>query len=131
MENDPVEIAELRKLLKPGDTVYTVLRHRSASGMSRVIDVFVIRKTEYGRKEYEPRRLAHMVARALGRTYDDRYEGVKSNGVGMDMGFELIYNLGRALFPNGFKLRKGEHGRNGDTSGFDKDGGYALNHKWL
>lgn len=33
--------AELKKLLKPGQTVYTVLRHVSSSGMSRVIDVVI------------------------------------------------------------------------------------------
>lgn len=33
--------AELRKLLKPGDTVYTVLRHVSSSGMFRVIDLVI------------------------------------------------------------------------------------------
>ena len=31
-------IANLREILKPGDTVYTILRHVSKSGMSRVID---------------------------------------------------------------------------------------------
>ena len=29
--------ARLREILKPGDTVYTVLRHVSASGMSQVL----------------------------------------------------------------------------------------------
>src|SRR5688572_7990389 len=39
--------AELRKLLKPGDTVYTILRHRAASGMFRVIDLVIIaRRTD-------------------------------------------------------------------------------------
>jgi hypothetical protein len=34
-------VAELHKLLKPGDTVYTILRHVSSSGMSRVIDLAI------------------------------------------------------------------------------------------
>lgn len=33
--------ANLLKLLKPGDTVYTVLKHVSSSGMSRVIDLVI------------------------------------------------------------------------------------------
>src|SRR5688572_19745027 len=39
-----IAFRELRKMLKPGTTVYTVLRHCSASGMSRRIDLYIIRK---------------------------------------------------------------------------------------
>jgi len=55
--------------------------------------------------------------------------GIKIGGCGMDMGFELVYCLGRKLFPDGFKVKG--IGRNGDTSGWDKDGGYALKYNWL
>ena len=34
-------VAELKKLLKPGATVYTVLKHCSSSGMMRVIDLVI------------------------------------------------------------------------------------------
>lgn len=34
-------VAELKKLLKPGATVWTVLRHASSSGMFRVIDLVI------------------------------------------------------------------------------------------
>ena len=37
-------IKHLRKMLKPGATVYTILKHRSRSGMMRVIDVVVQRR---------------------------------------------------------------------------------------
>ena|ERR1035437_1828097 len=50
-------------------------------------------------------------------------------GCGMDMGFHLVYNLGRTLFPEGFKVEG--RGRNGDASGWDKDGGYALKQRWI
>lgn len=118
------QTVELRKLLKPGMTVYTVLRHRSSSGMSRVIDLFVVQKGQ-------PVRISYDAAKVMDRTYDGERNGIKIGGCGMDMGFALVYNLGRKLYPNGFKLRKGNHARNGDTSGFDKDGGYALNQRWL
>src|SRR5476651_1853736 len=36
-------IKHLRTLIKPGDTVYTVLRHVSRSGMTRGIDCYVFR----------------------------------------------------------------------------------------
>jgi hypothetical protein len=73
----------------------------------------------------------------------------------MDMGWELVYTLGCYLWPEGFGIKgklplgrtcrpatkekaalavsKGAefYGRNGDTSGWDDDGGYALSHRWL
>lgn len=36
----------LKEMLHEGDTIYTVLRHVSASGMSREIDVYLIRENE-------------------------------------------------------------------------------------
>lgn len=113
-------IASLRKLLKAGSTVYTVLRHVSTSGMTRHIDLYTI-------KNNQPQRISWSAAKAMGYTLKD--DGIVTQGCGMDMGFHLVYNLGRTLFPKGFKV-KGV-GRNGDTSGHDKNGGYALNHRWM
>ena len=115
-------VRELREILKPGDTVFTKLQHCSRSGMSRVIMPIVFR-------DNEPRYLGWLVAKACGDTYDRKNEGVKIGGCGMDMGFALVYNLARTLFPQGFKVEG--RGRNGDTSGWDKDGGYGLNQRWL
>lgn len=114
-------IAELRKMLKPGDTVRTILRHRSASGMSRVIDVYIIRKNE-------PLRLTWKVGKAVGYSYDQKHEGLRVHGCGMDMGFDVVYNLGRALWPEGDG--KYTRNRNGDT-GPEKNGGYMLRQEWL
>jgi hypothetical protein len=141
-------IKELRAMLKPGDTVNTVLRHCSASGMSRVIDLVIVYRRvddEYplkpdGSRDYnakpkkkrgpaEVRSIGWWAARAMGDTFDRDRHGIKISGAGMDMGFALVYNLGRTLFPRGFKVKG--RGRNGDTSGHDNDGGYALNHRWL
>ncbi len=47
------------------------------------------------------------------------------------MAFDCIYRLGRAMFPEGFKMAKHQHGRNGDTSRFEKDGGYAFRNEYL
>lgn len=52
----------------------------------------------------------------------------------MDMGFELVYRLGRRLYPEGFKPRDAgrSRGRNGESADdVDLDGGYAFNHEWL
>jgi len=115
-------VRELREILKPGDTVFTKLQHVSRSGMSRVIMPFII-------KDNEPRYLGWVVAKATGRSYNRKKEGVNVGGCGMDMGFELVYTLSRYLFPDGFKVEG--RGRNSDTSGWDKDGGYGLNQRWL
>jgi hypothetical protein len=118
-------IARLHEWLKPGDTIYTILRHVSRSGMTRTIDVVQIRP------DGGMRALAYNVAIAVGYPLDSNREGLRVQGCGSDMGFEVVYNLGRALFPEGFKLAKDQHGRNGDKSGFDNDGGYALKQIWL
>ena len=115
-------IEELRTMLKPGDTVYTILRHVSRSGMSRVIDPVLM--TPDG-----PRTIAHLAAKVLDSPLDRDRWGVKQTGCGMDMGFNLVYNLSYYLFPDGFRVEG--RGRNGDMSGWDKDGGYALKQKWL
>lgn len=100
-------IATLREHLRPGDTVYTILRHVSASRMTRAIAPIVLRDRD---GECEPWDATYFVARALDSKTDQRHGGVKMGGAGMDMGFALVYNLSAQLF-------------NGD--------GYALNHRWL
>jgi len=95
-------VARLKEILKPGDTVYTILRHVSRSGMTRVICPLVV-------KDNRPIMFPRLAAKVLGERYDpDRY-GVVVHGCGMDMGFHLVYELAHALFGNG----------------------YALDHRWL
>lgn len=117
-------IAQLKKWLKPGDTVYTILRHVSRSGMRRVIGVVILK---YDRKQ---RRIVDLhpnysVSKVLGLRRGDS-DGVVIDGCGMDMGFALVYDLGRALWPDGTPKPHGT--RNGEP---DRDGGYALQHRWL
>lgn len=128
-------IKDLQELLKPGDTVYTQLKHVSSSGMSRIIGLVVIR-------DNEPRHIGYLVSKALDMRYDRNKEGIKISGCGMDMGFAIVYDLGRTLFRDGFMCAVDKDGKrctsndhsNGDrdyTSHKHKDGGYALNHRWL
>lgn len=105
-------IAALRKLLKPGDTVYTVLRGVSPSGMSRRIDVYIFRKNE-------PQYLSGWVADVLDLKRHPSKDGMMVHGCGMDMGFHVVYEMGRILFPGW------------ERPGGGRDGGYALNHRWL
>jgi len=96
-------LAFLREELKPGDTVYCILRHVSRSGMVRDIAPIVF-------SEGQPRFLWWHVANVLGwRAMGDAPDAVRVNGAGMDMGFHLVYTLAHVLF--------------GD--------GYALKHRWL
>ena len=135
----------MRESVNPGDTLYTILRHRSASGMLRVIDVKALDCTD---ARYPFRSLGWNVARAgIGDRWDDKNEGVRVGGCGMDMGVHLVYNLSYALYPDGFGcIGKGcpsnDHS-NGDRSytphmngagyvgHWHRDGGYALRQRWL
>lgn len=176
---------KLRAMLKPGDTVYTVLRHVSSNGMFRVIDllvpcevsrtIMVTGKPKLGDNAYyrNPERffsgfisaidgdmitvkesygnnpltftfkraellkitrdtkvpgicsIGWRAADAMGRKWHDK-SGIAIGGCGMDMGFSLVYDLGRTLWPNG--TPKAHSTRNGEP---DRDGGYALKHQWI
>ena len=115
----------LRKILKPGDTVQTVLRSVSKSGMYRRIDLYTIKD---GQMVY----LSGYAGRVLGINRHPNKQGLGVSGCGMDMGFHLVYSLSHALFPKGFKTTKKTIHRNGTKNGErDNDGGYALHHEWI
>lgn len=130
-------IAQLRDMFRPGDTVTTVLRHVSPSGMTRAISVV----------SPDLQDISWMVARAMGEKLDQRYDGIKVGGCGMDMGFHLVYGLSRTLYPSYACTGKGDgswHSRCPSNThvnpGPDKDNfsptvihtdGYALSHRWL
>lgn len=124
-------IAQLRECLKPGDTVYTVLKHRSRSGMQREIAVLLVADATDGSGPYA-RNASYRVATALGWRCSDR-DAVVVGGCGMDMGFHVVYTLGRVLFPEGGSLehspRRAQEERAGETR--ERDGGYLLKHCWL
>lgn len=116
----------LRSILKPGSEVFTILRHVSSSGMTRHIDLMTVVDGEIRCISYRAAIVMGMkLASGRGQT------GIKISGCGMDMGFALVYDLGRYLWPKGFDLPEERRGRNGDTSGHDDDGGYALVQRWL
>jgi hypothetical protein len=112
-------LQEMRAEIKPGDTITTVLRGVSASGMSRHIDVyrFYVKDGKVRRDWLSPR-----VAAVCGFTFDDSKDCLKVKGCGMDMGYHVVYSLSRVLFTDGFT----------DSSGWlSNDGGYALRQEWL
>lgn len=145
-------LTRVRAWIKPGDTLYTILRHVSSSGMSRDISLVYIKpNAKEGQAIYDLDYNAQMI---LGYPAPKRGSGLRVGGCGMDMGFHMVYTLSRYLFPDGFgevgekgnkkkrpktkveaekMVKEGWefYGRNGDKSGWDNDGGYALKHKWL
>ena len=122
-------IEKLRSMVKPGDTVHTILRHCSTSGMTRDISL-----TLGG--EWDIQNITYLAAIAMDDKLVTRngFNAIRVTGCGMDMGFNLVYCLSRTLFPEGFKpIDAGKtYGRNGaNPDDTDTDGGYALNQKWL
>lgn len=134
---------KLRELLDVGDTVHLIVTHVARSGMTRWIECYVIR-------DDIPRRVSYDVAAATGQSYDTRgNRGVEMGGCGMDMGFALVYSLGRALWPEGFPCtgirtyaQREETGRpycpandhaNDPRGEYEvhRDAGYALVHRYL
>jgi hypothetical protein len=111
-------VAELREMLTPGQTVYCTLRSVSRSGMRRCISLHVV-------IDGRMRSLDFLASRAMGDRIAD-HGGIVVSGCGMDMGFHLVYSLGRTVWPNGTPEPHGT--RNGVP---DSDGGYALKSEWL
>lgn len=104
-KSDIAEATEsLKRWLKPGDTVYLVLRHVSRSGMRRTIGVLIPRKDGNPLDFIHPN---YSVACVLGyrAAIADR-DGVIVDGAGMDMGFHLVSSLAQALFGDGYALKR-------------------------
>jgi hypothetical protein len=114
----------LLNTLKPGQTVYTMLTHVSASGMRRSVKLFVASIDREGRPDIlDITYRAHLVT---GYRVDPKHGGLVVTACGSDAGFEAVYNLGAGLWPNGTPAPHGT--RNGVP---DSAGGYALKQRWL
>lgn len=124
---------ELKKMLKPGDTVYTILRHCSSSGMSRRISLIAMVKGKPVNLDWWAERLG------IAKRHRDK-DGLSVGGCGMDMGFHLAYSLGSGMYPHGVncagegRCRSNDHvngSRDYDRKKKHNDGGYAFQHSWL
>jgi hypothetical protein len=102
-------IARMHEWVKPGDTVYTILRHVSRSGMQREIGV-VLMLPDDRKRDLDARHGGmtpvdlhpnYPVAKVIGARVGKR-DGVIMGGCGMDMGFALVYELSARLYPDGF-----------------------------
>lgn len=102
-------ISELKRLFKGerNPMIYSTIRHVAPSGMSRSISFYFVNKNR------QPIWLDHLICRALDYKLDDKREAVKVSGCGMDIGFEVVYNLSTALY------------------GYKNEQSYRLKQVWL
>lgn len=82
-------LERLRETIDLGDTIYSIMRHRSRSGMYRVVQLIIVR-------DNRPLYLGCDVATALGLRYDRRHEGIGVRG--LDSAEHVVSRLSRALF---------------------------------
>ena len=105
----------LEYFVKEGDTVYTVLRSVSSSGMSRTMSLKVSKDgkildlTYYASVVLDYRLVEVNGSRAI-----------RVGGCGMDMGFHVVYSLSRVLFRDKYE---------GQPDAVDA--GYSLSQAWL
>lgn len=114
----------LKWLKRERPTIYYSVYHVSRSGMFRRISFYII-------QDNKPLCIDWLIAIMTHYKKDKNARGLKVSGCGMDMGFAVIYDFGRSVFPKGFRYRKDESHRNNDPGPVDKDGGYAFGHRAL
>ena len=120
------ELEYLRSILKPGSKVYTTVKSVAKSGMSRTMTLHVV-------LDGEIRSITYSAAVVLADPLQ-KDGTIRVNGCGMDMGFHIVYCLSRRLFPDGFIPAEAgkQYGRNrAPATELDKDGGYALEQRWI
>ena len=109
-EDKETALKHLKEWLKAGDKVYTTIDHVVPSGMTRWLQVFLVRDNQKINISWHCAVLLDLPYNTGG------HYGVRVGGCGMDMGFHLVYTMSRVLFPEG--------------SGTERDGGYTLVHSW-
>jgi hypothetical protein len=105
----------LEYYVKEGDTVYTLLRSVSSSGMSRTISLKVA-------KEGRILDLTYFASVVLGWPLVEvnGSRALRVGGAGMDMGFHTVYTLARVLFRDKYE---------GQADAVDA--GYSLSQAWI
>jgi hypothetical protein len=116
--------------VKKNETVYTVLRSVSRSGMTRHIDCYIIRENKPYCINYEVEEVT--------KRRRSKDGSIVVGGCGMDMGFALVYAFSYALWPKGYEC-SGQDCHSNDHFNGDKnytphhhsDGGYCLKQEWM
>lgn len=96
-----------------GSTVFNVLEHVTASGMTRYIKSYVFEPASWMNSSPRAQKatpgmtdifLSGYIATLLDRKRPANRDGVKVVGCGMDMGFDLVYRLSMELYGDGYAL---------------------------
>lgn len=115
--------AKLRAIIKPGDAVYTV-QERRGRGTTRYVSLLLPRIADDGKPYIQ--NITYWAGKAMGSPLNDGQ--LSFGGWGYSATFQAVYNLGRALWPDGDG--KYTRHRNGDA-GPETDGGYMLSQSGL
>ena len=90
-------LRELKEMIKENETIYTILREVSRSGMRRKLSVLIVRDNRI-------ENITYLVANAL--DYKLNEDGhLIIDGTGFDVGEYVVYQLSLKLFGNGYKLK--------------------------
>ena len=89
----------MKEWIKEGDTVFTICRQVSRSGMYRHISAIVFR-------DGRPLHMSYAVSKLLGYSFKDKTTAVGVSGCGMDMGFHLVHSLSQELFGDEYALKQ-------------------------
>lgn len=115
--------AELRKTLQGQHEILTLAEWRGSTAFVRL---FIVKNNQLID-------LTHNAAMAMGEKsahMPSQPYGLKRGGYGYGKEFDVVYGLGRTLYPKGFKhLTKNCHANdhfNGDDTNHHKDGGYRF-----
>ena len=84
--------------LKKGTKVYCKLNHVSQSGMTRAISFYVLVDGVLSKLDYS-------IGKLLCYKFNNKHGGLTVRGCGMDMGFDVVYNLSYKLFNDGYSLK--------------------------
>lgn len=128
-------LARLREMLANVDEISTVLLFRSQSGMSRVIAPII-------GGMWTVHNISALVAKAGIFPYSRNYPGLTVGGGGMDMGFHVVYTIGREVIGDqpwrcrGERCPSNEHVNppqvdRGPGIIHIGDSGYRFRHYWL
>jgi hypothetical protein len=103
----------LEEYLMDTNTVYTILRGVSSSGMIRYISLVVAGIDNTGKPALYD--ITYHASKVLGDKLTEKngHRVIKVNGAGMDMGFHLVYSLSSVLYAG------------------QERAGYKLSHRWL
>lgn len=115
--------AELRSILKGHDEIMTLAEWRGSTAFVRL---FIVKKNRLVE-------LTWQASVAMGERYVHRESqpyGIKRGGYGYGKEFDVVYSLGRTLYPKGYKHTKNNCHSNDHSNGVDRawhnDGGYKF-----